>query len=210
MNLGPVSGSSPEDRRGTGLRPFVPQACRAFLRAGPEDAAMAAHPETCADCRLRMAGRASLQAALRVRPPVPVELASATLRDSIFERIVEQAEGGSLGTALEQAMPLSRSAVPDLSPPTAFGGEQLARQLFRQPSPPSSEAWASARRAILAEAGVGSGRRWWLGAGGIAAAAIICGLLLSDGTSEEPAIVFTDVSTMPSVDFAVLRHGLPR
>ena len=210
MNLGPVSGSSPEDRRSTGLRPFVSQACRAFLRAGAEDAATAAHQDTCADCRLRMAGRASLQAALRVRPPVPTELESASFRDSIFERIVEGAESGPLGSALERAMPLARSSVPDLSPPTEFGSEELARQLLKQPAPPSSEAWASARRAILAEAGVGSGRRWWLGVGGIAAAAIICGLLLSDGTSEEPTIVFTDVSTMPSVDFAVLRHGLPR
>jgi hypothetical protein len=208
MNLGSVSDSSPEDRRDRGLRPFLSQACRAFLRAGADDAAAAAHQEVCADCRLRMAGRASLQAALRVRPPVPVELASAAFRDSIFERIIEQAEVGPLGAALERAMPISR--VPDLSPPTELGGEQLARNLFRQPAPPSSEAWASARRAILAETGVGSGRRWWLGVGGIAAAAIICGLLLSDGTSEEPAIVFTDVSTMPSVDFAVLRHGLPR
>ena len=45
-------------------------------------------------------------------------------------------------------------------------------------------------------------------AASIAAAAVLTAISLSDGTPDEPRIVFTELGKVPDVPFAVVRHGM--
>ena len=90
---------------------------------------------------------------------------------------------------------------------------ELARELVRRPASPSPEVWSGVRRSVLerAAAQVGSGRhriRGWRGlVAGAAAASILAMISVSDGTSQEPQIVFTELSEAPDVPFAIVRYG---
>ncbi len=122
---------------------------------------------------------------------------------------------------------LARRTVPHRTVPHQAVPHQagLAESLSA-PEPAASAAWARIRSNVLREAAgpvrwidgakVGLGRTGPLRRhrvvvlAGAVAAAMICVMLVADGTSTAPTIVITDVSAMPSVEFSpmsVIRHG---
>jgi hypothetical protein len=204
----PVNDGNP-DRRG--LRTAIGLACRRFLREEPDTAD---HPRDCEACRNHLLARERLAGLLRQRPESPQELRSPELLPAIFERVVTGAEAGATGALLRQGLSVQPVAN-DLEGNFGLLESSLARALFRRPMPPSADAWESVQEAILSgqrmtPASVGANHRRWLGAAAVAAAAIVCGMMISDGTRTSPTIVFTDVASMPDVDFVVLRDGIPR
>lgn len=210
--------------------------CRAFLRAGMPDASaaeapVAQHLAACAFCSARLAARQKLGVALRVRPPAPQELRSSAFLDGIRTRIIEQCEQAPLGALLERAMPVQVPAPLEGVFPEGLLQSDLSRTAVQaaagadagEARVDSEIAWSRIRNGVLA--GVGevvtqerAGHRLLRTKGMAlasvaAAAAIICAMLVSEGTTTSPTIVITDVATMPSVEFspmAVLRHGAIR
>ena len=192
------------------LRPAIPAECRAALAAeGSPEAAL--HQASCDFCARRASARTALGSMLAQRPETPSALQHPALLDSIYERAVEMAEDGPIIEWLESA------PAPADGPTPSWEGcmldSELARELVRRPASPSPEVWSGVRRSVLerAAAQVGSGRRrirGWRGLlTGAAAASILAMISVSDGTSQEPQIVFTELSEAPDVPFAIVRYG---
>ena len=150
------------------------------------------------------------------RPAAPAALRQPTFLHAIYERAVDQAEEGPVAEWLDAA-----PAPADLR--EVHGAERrwedslsesgLARELVQRPASPSPEAWSGVRRNVLdAVAHEASARRrglrgWRAALAGAAAAAILAAISVSDGTPDEPRIVFTELSEVPDVPFAIVRYG---
>ena len=215
--------------------PRTAPACRAFLRealagdhllgAGREMSGREpghetrAHLAACAACAARVAARDRLAAALRVRPELPTNTVTAKGRDplleAVYERIVDSSAESALGRVLATAPPepLVGLAAETVWPDGLLASD-VARRAAAPPAPVSALAWSRVRESILGGVASQSARRlrrrWVLG---LAAASVLAvtGLLLGRGaTGEEPTIVFRDLTTMPGVDFAVVRYGATR
>lgn len=190
-----------------GLRGPVSAACRSYLRG---DTGSAGHAAECASCTARDAFRARIAAHLRRRPPLP-EVSAATLLSGVHERVVEAAEGGSLGQQVAAAMPVAGSSA--AAWPDPLLRSDMAVRTLVAPQAPSPSAWALVQASIRSSIATGSvrtRRRWWVGLTGVAAAAIVAGVLSSDQRPSDPQIVFADLERMPAVEFAVVRYGALR
>jgi hypothetical protein len=124
------------------------------------------------------------------------------------ERIVDAAEATSpLGEMLA-----NRDAV--VSPAEPWPEHLLesasADRLRSAPQPPSVAAWDEVRASVVANLTVRriARARWtlWVGAAAIAATATI-GLSLAAKAPKQPTIVFADLSSIPAIDYFVVRHG---
>ena len=208
------------------LRPAIGAACRAALRDGDTSAARA-HRSDCAFCADRAAARDALDPLLRRSPAPPAVLAKPAFLQSVYARVVDSVEQGPLGRWVEDAPAPLAAATPTLD--EALGESALARSLMGPPRMPDAAVWSSVRESVLAEAlagaraGVSAGvsavvsagaaprRALWSRlplAASIAAAAVLTAISLSDGTPDEPRIVFTELGKVPDVPFAVVRHGM--
>lgn len=200
-------------------------ACRAFLRqalgalaadGGVSEHAQSQHAQSCAFCAERLAAGLTLARALGERPASPPELASRDMLDRVRERIVAQAEASVLGEAIAAGMPVE--GMPDAAVSREAGWPEGLLESAVGPaieSPPSVGplVWRRVQASIYGRvlADTATRRRIWpLGAAGAAAAAVFLMMLLREGTSRPPEIVFTDLATAPNVDFAILRYGAPR
>jgi hypothetical protein len=180
-------------------------------------AATRAHLDSCASCVAHVRARDVLLPALRSAPRFPAGIRPGELLASVRERIVESAETSALGqrvvAALSAPVPLPESGsagLPEVLP--ALLESEVAERTVRAADSPGSVAWMRLRRAIAADARrapvfrrVG---RWAVA--GVAAAVIAGFVLISEGTSAPPRIVFADIDQAPDIDFAVLRRGAPR
>jgi hypothetical protein len=166
--------------------------------------------------------------------PIPAELRSRAMLERVLETVIAQAEASPLGAALEQTLTVANS-LPD---GTELGGEDAAAAELLAASSPLQEsplqespvaqrlaghiaakalvdapAWQSVQASIYGRvrAEAASRRRLWpLGAVGAAAAAVLLLMLLRDSSPKRPEIAFADLTTLPNVDFAILRYGPPR
>jgi hypothetical protein len=161
--------------------------------------------------------------------PIPAELRSRAMLERVLETVIAQAEASPLGAALEQTLTVANS-LPD---GTELGGEDAAAAELLAASSPLQEspvarrlaghiaakalvdasAWQSVQSSIYGRvrAEAASRRRLWpLGAVGAAAAAVLLLMLLRDSSPKRPEIAFADLTTLPNVDFAILRYGPPR
>lgn len=199
--------------------------CRPFLReilGGAQlDAATMSHVAACAFCSARAVARERLLPALRQRPPMPAE--ARDLQAGIQARIVDGAERSPLGALLDAAMPVAMPAdVADVGSDAAWSERLLQSEtapLSRtSPPSPSPMAWSRVRGQILgriaAETVTSVRRRWLLG---VASAAAITFVLLATTRSDDavPKIVFRDLNAgdlaaLGSIEFVVVRHGVPR
>jgi len=195
------------------LNPSIPAACRAALRSG--DAA-SEHARSCSFCAQRFAAQDALAAFVGQRPAAPGALRAPAFLESIYERAVEQAEQGPISTWLDAAPAPADVEAVDAGPrrwEDALTDSETARELVQRPASPGPEAWSGVRRNVLdAVAQEASARRRgfraWRGAlAGAAAAAILVAISVSDGTPDEPRIVFTELSEVPDVPFAIVRYG---
>lgn len=204
-------------------RPGLPKACRDFLREALADPASVdvtrrAHAGECVFCAARLAARSALAKALSRRPSPPselaTELASKALLESVYSRVVEQAESGPLANLLA-CKPQPPASEEEMGWPESLLQTDLGRQAIVPPARPVPDAvWSGVRTSILvalvAHTARSARRHWAIGIAGAAAAAILFSLLVSEGTHPPPEIVFKDLDTMPAVDFAILRHGAIR
>jgi hypothetical protein len=185
-----------------------------------DDFAVAGHVAECAYCTARRAAAERLAVALRQPVAAPKALEGRAGLEGVYERIHAAAEGGPLGQLLAAAMPV-------VTPPTVVAtaaddrpGPALLAAAAVQPPLPSSGQWAAVGARLRAERKESRlhGRR--LRVAGVAlastaAAAIMAAFLISDGTRDEPAIVFVDTvaqpsATLPAADFSpfsVVRRG---
>lgn len=190
-----------------GLRGPVSAACRSYLRG---DVGSDGHAAQCAACTARDAFRARIAAHLRRRPPLPAASAAALL-PGVYERVVDAAEAGSLGQQVAAAMPVAGSSAAAWPDPLLRSG--VAERALVAPQAPSPSAWALVQASIRSSIAAGSvrtRRRWWIGLTGVAAAAIVAGVLSTDQRPSAPQIVFADLDRMPAVEFAVARYGALR
>lgn len=198
---------------GDGLRPTTPAACREFLRALEDAKVDGGHAAACPRCAAHAAFRAKLDTLLRARPVAPPILLSRHLLESTQERIVEAVEAESpIGQWIADhvEVPLAAQEWPQpLLDPSA-----VARAMMVAPGSPSAHAWGEVRKSVLAELGTRRASRTrlglWIGAVAMAAAAILSVLLPSPGTERNTTIVFTDLDSMPGVEFSVIRYGALR
>lgn len=201
--------------------PRLTPECRAMLRGAGRDGvdrAIRDHADACAFCRDWLQRRAGLTELLAQPVKPPSELTSAAMLDGIRERIIEAGEESSLGRVLEEVLP--QPAAPQTAQRAATGDagddwagpaldRELAAQLRRVPG--RAPDWSEVRESVLGTAArSGGGRRVSTrivaGAGGVAAAVILCALLLSEPDRRDmPEIVFTDVSSVSGVDFSPMR-----
>lgn len=190
-------------------------ACRTFLREGlPEGAAWAEHLRGCVFCASRSAAKRALASVLSTPVPPPSALHSAAFLDAIRSRIVEQSEQSMLGALLEKGMPVELPVGVADAFPDGLLETDLARRTIANPQPATEAAWSRVRTRVLGDLAEHRVRRFGRAKGvalaSVAAAAIICAMLVSEGTQPAPTIVITDISAMPAVEFspmAVLRHG---
>jgi hypothetical protein len=192
------------------LRPAIGAACRAALRDGDTSAARA-HRSDCAFCADRAAARDALDPLLRRSPSPPSVLADPAFLQGVYERVVDSAEQGPLGRWVEDAPAPPAEAAPMLD--EALGESALARSLMGPPRMPDAAAWSGVRDSVLEGVLAEAAPRRALGsrlplAACIAAAAVLTAISLSDGTPDEPRIVFTELGKVPDVPFAVVRHGM--
>lgn len=187
------------------------------LSGSPWSAATRAHLDDCASCAAHVRVRDALLPALRTAPRFPAGVRPDELLASVRERIVESAETGPLGqrlvAALSTPVPLPEAGtagLPEVLP--ALLESEVAERTVRVPDSPGSIAWMRLRRAIADDArrapALRRVGRWAVA--GVAAAVIAGFILISEGTSTPPRIVFADIDQAPDIDFAVLRRGAPR
>ena len=137
------------------------------------------------------------------------------MREVLHPDVVLSVEASATGAMLSERMPVPPIDDRD-GPASMVSDDGLARAMFVRPAAPSASDWRSVREAILRDGNVVASeatsyrRRIGVGFLGVAAAAMVCGLLLSDGTSSDPTIVITDVLSAPDVEFVVLRRGILR
>lgn len=203
-----------EPKPDRGLRPKLPAECRTALADAlvGADGPVARHLAECAGCRQRLESARRLAAPLRQRPEAPAELRSPALREGVYERIVAAAETGPLRRLVE-ARPSPVAGAEQVHWPDAVAGD-AARRLVGAPEAPDAAVWERVRATIVADlrspAMVRSRRHWLLGLVGVAAAALVAAAILATASPAPPKIVFIDLQRMPDLDFAVIRHGLPK
>ena len=205
------------DTNGPGLRPEVPPACREYLRArldGVQGRSLE-HGEVCESCRAHTTAALVLAEAMRRRPLGPSELGSAALLEGVFDRVLRLVEAGPVAAELVRLMPTPPAAEVAETPPLLLESP-LAGVLSVAPPRQSASAWTAMRDSILAGASVEQRRlvtfrlRWMLTAFGVASAAVAITLALMDGMRHGASISFMDLKSMPSVEFAIVRHGALR
>lgn len=200
-----------EPARG-GLRPAAPAACRQFLRDQQEERAND-HGTQCPACAGHVAFQLQAAQLLRRRPAMPAALLSRQILEATQERLVASIEA----TSPLQSW-LSKPAVaPDAAAecPAPLLASPLADAASSSPQLPSAGAWGNVRQSLIADLAARRKARvrmgLWLGVAGIAAAALVSVMLLSpQGTTTPHTIVFTDLDTMPNVEFSVIRYGALR
>lgn len=220
-----MSSDCPHERDGRRLT----RECRAFLRQGMDqlalnDPKLREHVANCGFCSARSAARSRMAEVLSggPRPVVPPQLHSAAFLEAIRARIVETSEESQIGRLLGAWMPAAApSAVGDAWPAGLLESD-LGRRTMAVPDPAEGPNWERVKATVLE--GVTSQRNHrlrresalrnrGLTLAGVAIAAIICSLLVSERTQSPPQIVITDVVSMPSLEFSpmtVLRRGEQR
>ena len=192
------------------LRPSLPEACRRAL-VDLASAESAEHQASCDFCARRAAARAALGPLVAARPIAPDALRRPAFLDAVYERAVELAEQGPVAQWV--AEPPCPSGMQASSWQDCVQDSEVARDLMQRPAAPSEDAWSGVRRSVLNEVAAEAAARrvgirgWRSLVAGAAAAAIIALISFSDGTSEEPVIVFTELREAPDVPFAVVRYG---
>lgn len=208
-------------------RPFT---CRAVLRealtaTAPLPTAVQQHVDACSFCAARVRARTRLLPALRQRPPMPA-VPVASLMSGVHERFLEHAESGPVGALLADAVPMPAVELRTSAWPEDLLASDVARRVAESPPAAGSVAWSRMRESILdrladrvgtATASQRPARsRWWVGLVGTAVAAGVALAVLDHAPPEPPTITFHDISRLPTggafpaVDFAVVRHGVPR
>jgi hypothetical protein len=150
------------------------------------------------------------------RPDRPERLTQPAFLAAIHERIVADAEQGALVRALTPH--LERVPVPESLP---WPGQNVTEQITRQhvarlpASSPPPWLWHQVRDRVLTDLArrrrpVALLRPAWVAAA--AAALLLVGFLLRNGTPAEPEIVFVTVGDLPSLQHPtmVLRQGVGR
>lgn len=200
-----------EPNRG-GLRPATPAACRQFSQDLQEGRA-SDHAAHCPACAAHVAFQSKAAGLLRQRPAAPAALLSREILEATQQRIVESIEA----TSPLQAWLARPAMAPDVAAecPKPLLTSPLADAAGTPPRLPATSAWGNVRQSLIADlAARRTGRvrmGMMLGAAGIAAAALISAILLSpQGTTTPHTIVFTDLDTMPNVEFSVIRYGALR
>jgi hypothetical protein len=186
----------------------LPPVCREFLLALDQPGPKADHAARCKECADHAAFRARVAPLLRAAPPVPDALRSPTLLEAIHERIVDAAERAPLGQLVANG---AAPRAPETVWPEQLLDAALASAVRSAPPAPSPVQWNVVRRSILADVAARRVARVrlgvWVGLAGVAATALITGLVASRGTTEAVTIVITDLETAPGNEFAVLRYG---
>lgn len=202
--------STSRDANSGGLGPKLPAACLLFLQASLEGRVDTAHTATCGACAERHLKRQRLQVALRSRPHPPAGLASRSMIEATFERIVEGAESSSPVAAWIG----DRRSVPDPvhAWPEPLLNSPVGAVLDATPPLPPATVWTSLERDLIAtleSRRMGKPRRqFWLGAAAIAAAASAVIWLLPVDAGPSTTIVFVDLDKPPAGDYPWL--GLRR
>jgi hypothetical protein len=195
--------------RPEGLHSPLGGECRAFLRAHLDaPAPVVTHCERCAAVH---AFKSRMAAHLATRPTAPPQLFARPLLEATLERVVAKCDAGAIGASLRDREP---TAAPRDWVAPALESSVLRAALANQPRT-SPDAWSQVRRAVLAEAHevrvTRSRQRWLLGMiTAAAAAAIVVGVFMTQGTRIEANIVFLDLDTAPGIDFSAVRYGALR
>lgn len=188
----------------------LPAECRSF-RAAIDAAVDAPHARACAACADAMALRARLAAGLRAKPTPPANFGSRDFLASIHARIVDGIEAQS-AIAPRIADPVTPPA--ELAPHAGGLDVGLAKALAAKPAMPTDARWSEVRRAVIHDIAAQRASRAriavWFGLMGAAAAALFVVLSSNDGPAATPRIVFADLATPPTGDFAVVRRGAER
>ena len=149
---------------------------------------------------------------------MPPQVGAAEMLSRIHGSVVEHAEAGPVGELLDRSevsMP-SADEQPQLDQVVERSAGRLADELVTRPEQPAEGVWSAVRTSILDEVATQRrAQRWPLVAAALAASIAISGIAVqmiseSEGTSDSPAIVFTELDTPPDVEFAVLRYGSRR
>jgi hypothetical protein len=202
--------STPEPR--DGAKPPIPDRCRAFL-----DAALAgdhgdAHAGQCGPCAARLAFHRRAADQLRQRPSLPRELTSPAFFASVQERLVAAIEQSSrVGELLADRESI---AAPSGEWRDRLLESTAARAMQTPPTGPSDATWRDLRASIYSQVvHARSARprwRWLTAAAAAAVAASAVWFMVPKGTPTTVTIVFADLDTAPSIDFAFVRRGPPR
>jgi hypothetical protein len=201
-----------QPRSGRGLRPALRAECRTALRnAAGADAPLEVGHGGCEQCAAVVGFRDRFAPLLAIPPRLPTALASREMVDAIHARIVDAASEGGLGALLSGG----KVASPVDAWPDDLLASPLAQSVVATPVPGSDLlTWARLRQTLMANHGTRRSRRlrwgWLLGLAAAAAALVSVGHLLSEGARPVPTIVFTDLQTMPGVDFSYVRYGALR
>lgn len=201
---------------GDALRPRVPAACRAWLESASDGPAerVGDHLDGCSSCREHFAAARVLGSLIATRPVAPTELLSRATLEGVFDRAIAAMEATSLASALPEAMQVaSPTAVADTPP--GLLASSLAQALSVGPPRQSFLTWTTMRESILAGAVAGGRRhgapvRRVVAALVVAAASVAISLMMIRGNRAEPSISFIDLDSMPTVEFAIVRHGVVR
>ncbi|HEB52479.1 MAG TPA: hypothetical protein ENI87_04390 [bacterium] len=211
----------------SGLRPRIPQSCRAALRELLNGGEAPSHVESCSFCaaRVRAAGPLSrwLGGEFARTPAMPSADGVSAELDSIYERATERAEAGALGRWVESAAvePPNVAGLPsgeDVQQASLtrdpLAGSGLAESLVRAPSSPPPSVWSGVRRSILADVQAERAVRLRSRTNGLrmllvgAAASFIVGLVvIASESPEPPSIQFVDLDRAPDSPFATARYG---
>lgn len=195
------------------MSPHLSAACRRFLAEALDSrgASSADHAAQCSTCRDRLRAHRQLAGALATKPAIPPSLASARVLEGVFERAAEGLESAAAAAGVAAAMRQPPLATEDSG---LFERPALASVLgVPAHVRPDALEWAGMRDRLFASArrespALRRGRGLVLI--GIAASAIAYVLLGSHRTVSPQEIVFLDLDSRPTIEFAIVRGGAPR
>lgn len=194
-----------------GLSPAVPSACRQFL-ADHLDGAVEServHLAGCSSCRTKIAAAERLRVMLRLRPSAPRELASPTFLEGVYERAIETMEQAPLAAEIGRGIPTPAADLAEH--PAGLLESATAEAILSQPPMPSDVTWARVRQSVRAEAQTVLSRHQVLRrlpfAVVIVAASVVITLVVLGTGEHAPTITFSDLTSPPSLEMTVLRHG---
>ncbi len=199
--------SRPQDP--TGPAAGRPDACRRAL-GSLENPEAHEHAKGCPECAARLALRARLQTALRLRPATPSALHADALLERIHERIVEASESASVvGEEIANRSSLTASVE---QWPAPLLESSISRAVRNAPQSPTHAEWTRVRAHVVAAMPrrQAAGRLLLWAAFAAAAAAVIGTTQLSSSPSTEQIehrIVFADLPSAPAIDFVAVRRG---